>query len=447
MKVSNYNVFSHYEPHDIYLGYNLVSGGMYVFTHKQYCSVMEILESPAGNHEKLQPLKDKLIEARFLIDDSIDEISLLKLRNRTLRYNQHGLAMVIAPTLACNFDCPYCYVDREKIAMSKSSVEKIKRFFEKRIAKSETAEICWTGGEPLLVPGIVEELSNYFANEAGIQNKDISISVVTNGYLLNDEMIDRLKNCGVQRLQITLDGYEDYHNRFRFTLKREKTYNVILENLVKANSKGLNVTLRSNINKDNYKEYSKLLDDLSEKIEDKSRVMFAPCMVRQPQIDANIPACNVFSNQEFSEIEPEILFYAAQKGFKTGTNELGVSSTYCGANSLSMFVIDSYSNILKCWCNLGKSERNKVGHIKDNGDIYYTDIATLCRWTDWDPFEIEECLECKVLPLCLGGCMYYNIMGETEKIDIGCSHRKHNIEDILKNFYLLSLERRENKKK
>ena len=31
--------------------------------------------------------------------------------------------------------------------------------------------------------------------------------------------------------------------------------------------------------------------------------------------------------------------------------------------------------------------------------------------------------------------MYYNIIGETNGIEIGCSHRRHNLEEILKVYY------------
>jgi hypothetical protein len=36
----------------------------------------------------------------------------------------------------------------------------------------------------------------------------------------------------------------------------------------------------------------------------------------------------------------------------------------------------------------------------------------------------------------MGGCMYYNVMEETDTVDIGCSLRRYNIEEILKIYYI-----------
>lgn len=446
MKPSRYNIFTCYKPHNVHIGMNLVSGGLYVFSQDQFLAAQKILADPDNECSKLPPLHAKLTEARFLIDDDLDEISLLKLRNRKLRYNQNNLAMVVAPTLACNFDCPYCYVDREKNVMQPSVLAKVKLFFDKKMEYANTADICITGGEPLLVMDIVENLTKHFTAQAAPTGKNISISIATNGYLLNDAIIEKLKTCGNIRLQITLDGFRDYHDRYRRTLNKEGTYDQILENVIKANNQGLKITIRSNLNKDNVSGCYALLDDLAGKIKQKQDVLFAPCMVRQPHIHANIPACNVFTNQEFSELEPEIIRYANQKGFQTGALALGAAGVFCGANTLSMIVIDSFGSVFKCWCNLGDSAHNKVGFLNDDGDVIYNNLSVLCRWMDWDPFEIDDCIQCPALPLCLGGCMYYNVAGETDKLDIGCSHRKHNIENILINYYLNASENQKNKK-
>ena len=436
MKLSNYNVFVHYEPDNIYIGYNCVSGGMYVFNEKQFKVVREKLNTPnkvIADEEKV--IKEKLIKGRFLIDDDINELKMLKIRNNIARYNPNGLAIVIAPTLSCNFDCPYCYVDREKVSMNQQTITKIKKFFKKRIQKTNYAAVCWTGGEPLLALDVVENLNSYFASEAKKKNAEFTCSMVTNGYLLTPSVIKRLKNCCIETLQITLDGYREYHDRLRYTLNGEKTYSKILDNLVNASKNGFKIALRSNIEKDNYEGIYNLIDELAESEIDKNRLLFAPCMVMDVKTSKGNYCGNCFNKKEFAEIEPKVLLYSIKKGFKVSKQILSTHSTFCGANTLSLFVIDSYANVLKCWCNLGRAEDNKVGYVKEDGEICFTNHKVLYQWLDWDPFEIEECVKCKVLPICMGGCMYYNIIGETNGIEIGCSHRRHNLEEILKVYY------------
>lgn len=55
-------------------------------------------------------------------------------------------------------------------------------------------------------------------------------SIVTNGYLINDDTISFFKDSELNHIQITLDGCRENHNRTRF-LKHDKsgTYDIILK--------------------------------------------------------------------------------------------------------------------------------------------------------------------------------------------------------------------------
>ncbi|HLP60689.1 MAG TPA: hypothetical protein VK186_17735, partial [Candidatus Deferrimicrobium sp.] len=88
MKPSNYNIFVHYEPDNAYIVYNAVSNGFYVFNEQQFTKVKDILDNAgkAGNGCP-SPLQDTLIKGRFLIDDDMDELKILKLRNNISRFN------------------------------------------------------------------------------------------------------------------------------------------------------------------------------------------------------------------------------------------------------------------------------------------------------------------------------------------------------------------------
>jgi uncharacterized protein len=437
MKSSNYNIFVHYEPDDVYIGYNCISNGFYVFDEKQYKQVESILCNGGSVDDTCaSSLKDTLEKGRFLVDDDMDELKILKLRNNITRFNPDGIALVISPTLFCSLDCRYCYVDRDKTAMGRPAIDALKNFFLKKINRSSNVVVCWTGGEPSLALDIVEELNSFFQNEAYKKNIPFQCSMVTNGYSLTPEIIERLKKCGIEKLQVTLDGYREYHDKLRHTPGGGKTYDRILANLVTTVNSGLKITLRSNINKDNYEGIYKLIDEMGEVFKNKDNVVFAPSMVMEVKEVKTFCPCNVFTNREFSQLESEILFYALQKGFKIAANKLSTYRTFCGANTLALHVIDPQANILKCWCHLGRADKNRVGYIKEDGEVVYTDYKTLAIWMSWNPFEIDECLKCKVLPICMGGCMYHNLMGETDTIDIGCTHRRHNIEEILKLFYL-----------
>ena len=437
MKPSSYNVFVEYEPDNVHIGYNCVSGGMYIFNEKQYGLVREILREPEESKDNDKAdIKTKLIKGRFLIDDNVDELKILRLRNSMARYNPNGVGLVITPTLKCNFNCPYCNVDRNRTVMSQHSVRALKNFFQKKLEKCDKAAVCWTGGEPLLALDVVEDLNSYFQGESRKKN-EYECSMITNGYLLTSSCINRLKNCGIKTLQITLDGYRDYHDNMRFTIGGKKTYSRILDNVINASNNDLTIILRTNIDKKNYESIYNLVDELSKTKINKENFIFAPCMVMDTKSEcSNCEENYFFSNREFSYIEPEILLYSLKKGFNIHKSLLSTLKTFCGANTLSLYVVDSDTNILRCWCNLGCTDNNKIGHINENGEVFLENYSVLSQWMAWEPFEIEECVNCKVLPMCMGGCMYYNLMGKTDKIEIGCSHRKYNLEQMLTLYYI-----------
>lgn len=52
---------------------------------------------------------NQLIDARIIIENNVDEISLLKERIYNADNNEHEYILHINPTLDCNFRCWYCY--------------------------------------------------------------------------------------------------------------------------------------------------------------------------------------------------------------------------------------------------------------------------------------------------------------------------------------------------
>jgi len=50
-----------------------------------------------------------LKKGRFLIDDFVDELDILRFRMLQSRYNTDYLGLTIVPTNDCNFRCEYCY--------------------------------------------------------------------------------------------------------------------------------------------------------------------------------------------------------------------------------------------------------------------------------------------------------------------------------------------------
>jgi MoaA/NifB/PqqE/SkfB family radical SAM enzyme len=70
--------------------------------------------------------------------------------------------------------------------------------------------VCFCGGEPLLRYNVLPQLAQQLS-EAGI-----TVNMVTNGFLLDDEKIKTLRSSGISGFQISLDSaHEETHDYFR----------------------------------------------------------------------------------------------------------------------------------------------------------------------------------------------------------------------------------------
>lgn len=130
-------------------------------------------------------------------------------------------------TLTCNAKCKHCGSSAEKKKYDgELTTEEIKNAF-KQIANDMDASkilINVTGGEPLVRQDLCEVME-YATNELGFH-----WGMTTNGILLNDENIEKLKKANMETISISIDGLEETHNEFRGV---PNSYSIILENIKK----------------------------------------------------------------------------------------------------------------------------------------------------------------------------------------------------------------------
>lgn len=102
-------------------------------------------------------------------------------------------------TNRCNLRCEHCYAnsgepDRGELTLGESEKNLIKR-----AGDIGTKFFTITGGEPFTRPDIWEIFEC-------IKETGISLSIATNGLLLDEKKVKRLKEVGVDRVQISLEG-------------------------------------------------------------------------------------------------------------------------------------------------------------------------------------------------------------------------------------------------
>lgn len=74
---------------------------------------------------------------------------------------------------------------------------------------------------------------------------------------------------------------------------------------------------------------------------------------------------------------------------------------YCSANALNNMIIGPEGMIYKCWNDIGFEERS-IGHLME--PTTPKQAAFDHKYVLYSPFDDKECIECNVLPICMGGC-------------------------------------------
>ncbi|MFQ5723968.1 MAG: radical SAM protein [Terriglobia bacterium] len=109
---------------------------------------------------------------------------------------RHVLLAHVIPTRRCNLSCTYCneFDDHSPPV----PLEELSRRVD-RLASFGTSIITISGGEPLLHPELDELIRR-------IRRHGIIAGLITNGYLLTRERIERLNRAGLEHLQISIDN-------------------------------------------------------------------------------------------------------------------------------------------------------------------------------------------------------------------------------------------------
>jgi sulfatase maturation enzyme AslB (radical SAM superfamily) len=103
----------------------------------------------------------------------------------------------------CNFNCSYCFQEKEKKYMKHSAVEKAVEFFYPFF--QEDVCIGFYGGEPLLAFDTVKYAVSLLKNKDKIEKKGIRFLLTTNGSLLTAGILDFCNRYGFS-LMLSFDG-------------------------------------------------------------------------------------------------------------------------------------------------------------------------------------------------------------------------------------------------
>lgn len=215
--------------------------------------------------------EDFLIKSYFKIPENFNELEVveeLRKRNKKImtdNWLDHPSTFTILPTTTCNARCFYCYESpMKKQPMRIETAKKVVEYI-KKVAPTKNVGIGWFGGEPTFNTKVIDLISTELKNSG----YSIRSSMISNGYLFNDELVTKAKELwGLNNIQITIDGTEEVYNKTKAYIYKteESAYRKVIENIKRLVAAEIKVSIRMNVGAHNYEDLKKVIIELHEEI-------------------------------------------------------------------------------------------------------------------------------------------------------------------------------------
>ena len=399
VRLSAFNVYlNDYPEAGSTLIYNTFSGG---FVSLDASALAVLRKADAG--AELDASERELIDPEFF-DESVGILTEGRAAEEQAWRTHHErwrssarLDVILSTTFACNFDCSYCCQSDvlDGHVMSTETAARTAEWLARRANEIGAREIRidFIGGEPLLQPKRVEQIVRELAGLIEGTGIRVRFGLITNGYFLTPELVDRWVPLGLSRAQVTLDGDETTHDITRRSRKKgENTFQTIFDNVIAA-SKRITVNVNGNYQLNTVHGFIPLIHKLKEAgMPAGTRVHFSPAveMLGAPT-DTGSGACN------WGGSAPEYMVPLSDEARRAGFSPSDVTTIGpCAFHRRHSYSIDPSGNIYKCPGFLGKTEW-AVGHVTAGLSERYDRLASA------NPQRL--CGSCAHRPSCSGGCV------------------------------------------
>lgn len=396
MKFSLYNLFLPFERK--MLAYNSVNDKFMLLEYPLFNLLQATIKesNPIGLQEIHPDCFNALIQNGFIVDKEKDEYAEVRDIIINTDQDESFFNIIINPTMNCNFKCWYCYENHIKSSkMSEDIIKKVYKLIDNVSSKEQTKNLylSWFGGEPLLYFDKVMIPILEYANQKTIEkNIRFESDITTNGYLINQKMIDNFIKYNITHNQITLDGHRDLHNTVRNVNEKRGSYDEIINNIKLLCKNNISTTLRINFTSETLKSVLNIIEDISD-------------LSNEDRQWLEISFHQVWQTKEKGNLELSEKLKTIKKAFKN--NNFFVSGNIqdnirnsCYADKTNEVVINYNGDAFKCTAR-DFTKNNREGVLQEDGTIDWFEKNTTRLMAKLNN---KPCQTCPILPLCGSGC-------------------------------------------
>lgn len=128
-----------------------------------------------------------------------ENIAIKRMRSAKLNELSGPFTVTFTVTNKCNYRCRHCYNNSGEDFYEELTDEELLSV-AKQACELKPMSVCLCGGEPLIRGKIIYDIIEELSTKCGIVN------IVTNGYLITENVLNNLKNAGINSIQVSLDG-------------------------------------------------------------------------------------------------------------------------------------------------------------------------------------------------------------------------------------------------
>ncbi len=308
-------------------------------------------------------------------------------------------------TLSCCFSCRYCGSGGGKKRENELSTEECISVAG-QLASLGCRRVSLIGGEVFM-------RSDWDIIVDALTKRDISVVIITNGWLFTESLIEKLKSLNIESVAVSLDGMRELHDKYRQEGSFERAVNAV----DMLTSHGVPTSVITTLNAEN----ALYLDD------------FYAFLKTKPLCAWQLQACSPMGNAAKSGIDyrfdyknvisfvysavhdspfpvgvaDNIGYFTKTDGFIRG-NQSGYGYFKGCRAGLTCIGIDSVGSVRGC--------ESMYDDSFIEGNLRERTLADI--WNDPDAFAYNrkftpekltgKCRECELSHLCAGGCRSYN---------------------------------------
>lgn len=400
-------------------------------------------------------LKNELREKKILLSyDGEDEDVIARIRNHAPGPEVSLAYFILSEN--CNLGCKYCFVGSDacgrgmsfKDDMSQEVAEKAIDVFAKQLESSSIdytqaeSNIIFFGGEPLLNFDILEYVVNQINDlkQSRPVFSNTKFAVITNGTLLNEEMIRKLSDLDVA-VSISIDGFTSEANEMRVDKAGNSTFDRVLAVLDAYRSldvapPSLSVTLSENT-----------IDDLPSMLElvrtynIKGFGYNVLLKHNEPDSDEYYKRASQFIIDSFLNLRDDGVYEDRIMRKLNAFAHSRIHFSDCGATSGGQILFAPDGKIGICQGLMAESE-NYVASIWDD-DFEASEHPFWIEWSKLIPVNNDECLSCEALGICGGGCpVNARICNPNEGLhcidERSCIHSKQTLDFLIRELFSIA---------